>query len=318
MTKKTDTRRDDKVGGGDKLSRNDTLGTSDPLSGNATRGRDDNFRRDTLGRDDKFQSDAHKSPERLEREVDEARARVGRTANELSDRLSPGELLDQALGMAREHGGEFASNLGATVKNNPMPLILTTVGVSWMMMSSKSGAARRYGYNEGYADTYGDRYGDTYGGSDAFGRPDAFTASGSDAYGGPDTYSSSEGKSLKDKVSDKVSGAAEKSRERAAAVGDRIHGTADNLRYRAQHAKDNVRYSAQHARDSLADFYREQPLLAGSLGVAIGAALGAMMPTTEREDELLGHARDRAVESAKSKAAMKYEEARESARSSNS
>ena len=213
--------------------------------------------------------------------------------------------------MAREHGGEFASNLGATVKNNPMPLILTTVGVSWMMMSSKSGAARHYRYNEMYRDTYGD----TYGVSDAFGEPDAFSASGSDAYGGQDTYSSSEDRSLKDKVGDKLSGAAEKSRERAAAVGDRIHGTADNLRYRAQHAKDNMRYSAQHARDSLADFYREQPLLAGSLGVAIGAALGAMVPPTEREDELLGHTRDRTVESAKSKAARKYDEVRESARS---
>jgi ElaB/YqjD/DUF883 family membrane-anchored ribosome-binding protein len=306
MNKKTDTRRDDTLGAKDTLGRNDTLGSSDPLAGNATR---DDLARDKYRRDES-KSDADKSPERLEREVDEARARVGRTANELSDRLSPGELLDQALGMAREHGGEFASNLGATVKNNPIPLILTTVGVSWMMMSSKRGAAQYYGYNE--------TYGDTYGGSDAFGRPDAFSASGSDAYGGPDTYSSSEDRSLKDKVGDKVSGAARKSRDRAAAVGDRIHGTAESMKHSAQHARDNMRHSAQHARDSVADFYREQPLLAGSLGVAIGAALGAMIPTSEREDELLGHARDRTVESAKSKAARKYEEVRESARSQNS
>lgn len=266
-----------------------------------------NKKTDTLGRDDKLKSDDDKSPERLEREVDEARARVGRTANELSDRLSPGELLDQALGMAREHGGEFASNLGATVKNNPIPLILTTVGISWMMMSSKSSAAHNYGYNE--------TYGDTYGGSDAFGRPDAFSGSGADAYGESDTYSSSEGTSLKDKIGDKVSATTQKTRERAAAVGDRIHGTADSMKHSAQHARDNVRHSAQHARDSLAEFYREQPLLAGSLGVAIGAALGAMVPPTEREDELLGHTRDRTVESAKSKAARKYDEVRESARS---
>ena len=225
-------------------------------------------------RGDADRHDEAKSPERLEREVDEARARVGRTASELSDRLSPGELLDQAIGMAREHGGEFGRNLGSQVKSNPIPLMLTSVGISWMMLSSKRGTASHYDYY----DTYGDP----------------------DAYGAPDTYSSSEGRSLKDKFGD----AAAKSRDRAAAVGDRIHGTTDSMRH-----------SAQNARESLAHFYREQPLLAGSLGVAIGAALGALVPPTELEDNVLGEARDRSVDAAKSTAARKYDEVRESARS---
>lgn len=83
------------------------------------------------------QHDGTKNPEQLEREVDQARERLGSTANELSGRLSPGELIDQALGMAREHGGEFGRNLGSQMKNNPMPLILTSVGISWMMMADK-------------------------------------------------------------------------------------------------------------------------------------------------------------------------------------
>ncbi len=262
----------------------ENLRRDDPL-----RGDDTLCRRDTLGRDDPLTSDENKSPERLEREVDEARARVGRTASELSDRLSPGELLDQALGMAREHGGEFGRNLGAQVKNNPMPLILTSVGISWMMLSNKSGGLRHYGPNNTYSN---DSYNDRYGLSDAF--------SGSDAPGGPDTFSSSEGQSLKDKIGD----TAEKARERAAAVGDRIHGRTDSMRH-----------SAENARDSLAEFYREQPLLAGSLGVAIGAALGAMVPPTETEDELLGQVSVRTAESATSKAARKYDEVRASAKS---
>ena len=158
-----------------------------------------------------------------------------------------------------------------------------------MMLSNKSVGPRHYGPNNTYSnDSYNDRYG----------LSDALTDS--DAPGGPDTYSSSEGRSVKDKIGD----AAAKSRERAAAVGDRIHGTTDSMRH-----------SAQHARDSLAEFYREQPLLAGSVGVAIGAALGAMVPPTETEDALLGQVSDRTVESAKSKAASKYHEVRESAKS---
>ncbi|MGJ7460781.1 DUF3618 domain-containing protein [Halomonas sp. MA07-2] len=216
---------------------------------------------DTRRDDDRVEGT--KSPEQLEREVDQARARLGRTASELSDRLSPGELIDQALGMAREHGGEFGRNLGAQVKNNPMPMILTSIGISWLMMSSgHNGAAQAH-------DTYNKNTG-------------------------------KDGRSLMDAFGD----TATKSQDKAAAAGDRMHG-----------ASANVKESAQNAREGLVQFYRDQPLIAGSLGIAIGAALGALVPTTEIEDDMLGEARDRSVNAAKSEAARKYDEVRESARS---
>lgn len=200
-----------------------------------------------------------KSPQQLEREVDKARTRFGETASELSDRLSPSELLDQAIDMAREHGGELGRNLGAQVKNNPMSMILTSVGISWMMMSSgKNGAAQAH-----------DRY---------------------------DTNTDTDGQSFKDALGD----TATKSRDKAAAVGDRM-----------QSAGANVKESAQHARESLVQFYRDQPLIAGSLGIAIGAALGALVPPTEMEDDMLGEASDHSVDAAKSKAAGKYDEVRD-------
>lgn len=221
---------------------------------------------DTRSNNDRHDDDQDaetKSPERLEREVDQARARLGRTASELSDRLSPGELIDQALGMAREHGGELGRNLGAQVKNNPMPMILTSVGISWMMLSSGNHGAAH-------------------------------------AHEAHDTSTDKDGRSLKDALGDTTA----KSQDKAAAVGDRVHG-----------ATANAKASAQNARESLVQFYRDQPLIAGSLGIAIGAALGALVPPTEIEDDMLGEARDRSVDTAKSKAARKYGEVRESARS---
>lgn len=207
--------------------------------------------------------DAAKSPERLEREVDQARARLGSTVSELSDRLSPGELIDQALGMAREHGGEFGRNLGAQVKDNPIPMILAGVGISWMMMSS---------------------------GHPARAQPDKATATGKNADGGG--------------FMDSLGDTAAKSRDKAARMGDRMHA-----------ASDSARDSAHTARESLVNFYRDQPLLAGSVGIAVGAALGSLIPPTEVEDDMLGAARDRSVGAAKSEAAHQYEELRESARS---
>lgn len=220
----------------------------------ATDDSSDSTRRD----DDK--DDATKSPKRLEREVDEARARVSTSAGELSDRFSPGELMDQALGMAREHGGEFGHNLGAQVKNNPLPLILTSVGISWMMLSSGGeGTVRARG---------------TSGSSPR-------EAAGS--------------------VKKAVGDAAAKSQDKAAAVGDGLQG-----------ATANASESAQAARDHLVRFYREQPLIAGSVGIAIGAALGALVPPTDFEDDMLGETSDNTVDAAKSKAADKYDEVRES------
>lgn len=214
----------------------------------------DNHRGENLRDDDRHNES--KSPEDLEREVDQARNRLGRIASELSDRLSPGELMDQALGMAREHGGEFGRNLGAQVKNNPMPMILTSIGISWMMMSS----------------------GKSSGGS------------GTTAYGTSGTNG--------------LSGAKDSARNKAAAVGDRVHDV-----------NANARETAHYARDSLAQFYRDQPLIAGSLGVAIGAVLGSLVPSTKIEDNLMGEARDRSVDAAKSKTESEYDKVRESARS---
>ena len=218
-------------------------------------------RSDDTRRDDE-QHDGTKSPERLEREVDQARARLGRTASELSDRLSPGELIDQALGMAREHGGEFGRNLGSQVKNNPLPMILTSVGISWMMMSSGNKAAAH-------------------------------------AQASFDTGKDSNGRGFKNAIGESVT----KSRDKAAAVGDRVQG-----------ATADVKDTAQHARESLVKFYRDQPLLAGSLGIAIGAALGALVPPTEMEDGIFGDVSDRSVDAAKTSAAEKYDEVRESVR----
>lgn len=206
---------------------------------------------------------------RLEHEVDQARARLGRTASELSDRLSPGELIDQALRMAREHGGELGRNLGAQVKNNPLPMMLTSVGISWMMMASGNKPAPRA--DDSYA-----------------------TGNGKDGHG------------LKDALGESVA----RSREKAAEIGDKAAAMGD----RVQVATADVKESAQHARESLVKFYRDQPLLAGSLGIAIGAALGALVPPSEMEDGMFGDFSDRSVDAAKASAAEKYDEVRESAR----
>ena len=58
-------------------------------------------------------------------------------------------------------------------------------------------------------------------------------------------------------------------------------------------------------------FMEEQPLVAGTIGLALGAALGALVPPTETEDRMVGKASDKATERAKQEAAKQYERGRE-------
>jgi hypothetical protein len=90
-------------------------------------------------------------------------------------------------------------------------------------------------------------------------------------------------------------------RERAAGVYDEtVHGTRRMARKAAEYGR-----AARHAVQSdgaLMNFCREQPMLVAGLGIAVGAALGALIPASRAESRIMGGAsrevRDRAREAA--------------------
>ena len=75
----------------------------------------------------------------LEREVAEQRNRVEARIGEIKDRLSPGQLLDEALSYTKHGGAHFASNLASQVSANPIPAALVGVGLAWLISSQASG-----------------------------------------------------------------------------------------------------------------------------------------------------------------------------------
>ena len=94
----------------------------------------------------------------IEKQIDEKRANINRTLTALEERFSPGQMVDQTLGMVRENGGEMMQNLGRSFRDNPMPFLLTGIGVAWAMASSASPSGSsvgryrsRYGYGNDYA-----------------------------------------------------------------------------------------------------------------------------------------------------------------------
>jgi hypothetical protein len=76
-------------------------------------------------------------------------------------------------------------------------------------------------------------------------------------------------------------------------------------------AAQSARSQARRAGEGFNDLLYEQPLLVGALGVAVGALIGAALPTTETEDRALGDTRDRLMQRARDVGAEQYSKARE-------
>jgi ElaB/YqjD/DUF883 family membrane-anchored ribosome-binding protein len=229
-----------------------------------------------------LQEDAQKDPDTLEREIDQTRAQMNQTLGAIERRLTPGQIVDEAVGLFREHGRDFAANLGSSIKENPIPAMLAAVGIGWLMFGPKRLSPPRSPYRH-YHD---------------------YNANDEGTVGGV-------GESIKNQVAD----AGEKVRSSAISARDRL---VDSWTTSKDAIKDGVSQTAStaeaqvnRAREGFNTLLEEQPIILGALGLAVGAAIGAMLPSTEQEDRLLGPTRDKTVSQIKERGAEVYEQVRE-------
>ena len=75
-------------------------------------------------------------------------------------------------------------------------------------------------------------------------------------------------------------------------MDDQGQGRVAQARARAYAAQARAEDMSRRGRAQAAGFFYEQPLVTGALAVAVGAAVGAMLPRTQREDEAFGAYRD--------------------------
>ncbi len=83
----------------------------------------------------------NRNSEQIQREIERTRDEMGETLESIRHKLSPGELFEQALDYFKSSGpSQFTSNLGDTVKHNPVPVTLIGLGIGWLMMSGSRDA----------------------------------------------------------------------------------------------------------------------------------------------------------------------------------
>lgn len=248
-----------------------------------------------------IREDSRRDPDLLQQEIDATRADVGRTLDALQARLSPGQLLDQALGLFKEHGGEMARNAGVAIKRNPIPMVLTGVGLAWLIASQRRATNGPMYEAEMTTDEM------EYGMYDAEHDSSTFVET--------DIGTEREDQAQSPGMREKMKSAASAARDRASRARERMSQRASSLSDSAHRLSGQVsgqaRYRAQRTREGFGQLMEEQPLIAGIAALAIGALAGAMLPATRREDELLGETRDRALERAKAVGAQQYGKARE-------
>jgi len=242
-----------------------------------------------------------KSPEQIEGEIRSTRRDIDRTLDALQTRLSPGQLLDQALGYMKSGGGEFATNFGRTVAQNPIPVTLLGLGALWLMCSGPHAQAGSNGRSDEFAGRERD-WGDA--------RTEASGVTGEKA--------TQWGRDARDRISgametarDYAQGAGDTAREYAHTAGD----TARRAAHRAQDYASTARHQATRASETAKHVIDDYPLVVGAVGLAVGAIAAALLPSTRRENELMGTTADEFKQAASQVVREQVEPIREVAKS---
>jgi len=233
-----------------------------------------------------YAATAHRSSAELAREVEAQRQRVSSTLDEIQHKMSPGQLLDGVMDYTGSGSKEFVQNLGRSVKDNPLPVALVGAGLLWLM----TGSGRPNGHARARADRSTSRYGE----AEAWGSADYDTDGSTE--NGLLAKARHAGEDLAGGVSEAAGGIADAAGRMTHSVGHTTRDVIGQVRQRA---------------GNLTHLYEEQPLIGGALAFAMGAVLGAVLPSTEQEDDLLGEAADSVKAQAAAAAGDLFEEGRE-------
>ncbi|MGM8851313.1 DUF3618 domain-containing protein [Salinicola halophyticus] len=245
---------------------------------------------------DSNHSHQQRKPEEIESDIKQHRQRLDETLGEMEERFSPEKLVNSAFDYVR-HGGanEFASNLSGSIKTNPTPFLVATIGLGWLFWSQRNGNQGTPSSNPGY------RQYDPYAASTAGEAmaPDDLTAGmpgDTQSHAQSHTQSHSQGRAAV--AGDKARHMSDNLKNRTHDMSSGLHDGASRLGHGSRDAMHGASDRAHDAGHQTAEFIREHPVMAGALGIAIGAALGGILPSTRTEDQHFGSLRDKAVDRA--------------------
>lgn len=222
-----------------------------------------------------------------EREAEQAREQLRSSIEQLKQNLSPGPLANELMSTGATGGEALMNKIAHTAKENPLAVLLIGLGAA-LLLAPRGGSSRRAA--AGRSETLDH---DARRATSRLTRPIA-------------------------KASEKVSGMMSSLGETAEDLGSRAADAAQNVAETtrdyassgARYAKDQadaVGSSLSGARRTLRDVIDDQPLIVAAIGVAVGAALGSVLPVSRAERHFLGAASANVKRTAADLASDQYE-----------
>jgi gas vesicle protein len=175
-----------------------------------------------------------------------------------------------------EQARRTGSRLVEAIRENPLPVIAVGAGVTWLLTQRSN------------SDISGDRMA-RY------------------AYTGPDRRQGrwQQGAAIKERVGEAVSGMKETVSDAASGIKGRageLAGDVGELKTRAQERVGELggraRRQTERVKTNLEHAANDNPLIVAIGATIVGLALGLLLPGTERENELMGPARDQLMDRA--------------------
>ncbi len=259
------------------------------------------------------------SPEALENEINAERGRVADTLDALQERMTVGGIADEMYRNFGHYGADIGRNLGRTVANNPLPLILTGVGLAWLIFSS--GRDRGRPYDDDYLWDVDDGYEEDFVGMRRYGTARARpygTAAVAGTYGSrndgrPSTTDRVRGAagSIADRAGQAAGSVSQGASDAAHRTGDAAHSAVDSVRGAASSAT----HSAGHAAGAAYDSARGAAGSAyGTARDAAGSAAGGVSHAASSAAGGVSHAASSAAEGVSHAAGAAYGSASHAAR----
>jgi|SoiMethySBSTD1v2_1073268.scaffolds.fasta_scaffold166170_3 gas vesicle protein len=242
---------------------------------------------------------AAERPSEIRQNIEQTRSELDGTIGELQERLSPSHVKEQVresvketieetrtalraatVGkvetMIRDTGdtlNEARQSIWSTIRENPVPAAISAIGLTWLFMNrGGSSGGRRYASRSRHTGAFEtDDYGRGYGESDR----------------GLGSRAGSAVRQARERASDVVESAQEKAGELASTASD----TAERI-------ADQAQVQVRRVEQAVGRWMDDNPLALGAVALAAGTAIGLALPRTEKEDRLLGSARDTVVDRA--------------------
>jgi gas vesicle protein len=244
------------------------------------------------------------APAEIRENIEQTRVELDGTLGELQERLSPSHVKEQiresvketieetktalraaTVGrvetMIRDTGStlnEARQSIWTTIRENPVPAALSAIGLTWLFLNrgGKSDGGRRY--ETGF-------------------EPEEYGRGGDRGLG---SRAGTAVRQVKERASDAVESAQQKAGELVSTASE----TAERVADRAQ-------VQVRRVEQAVGRWMDDNPVALGAVALAAGTALGLALPRTEKEDQLLGSARDTVVDRAQELASEAVDTVRE-------